>query len=64
MEPVPGEEFRVGTNWSSQVRKIASVNSTTKLAGETVYVVTDDFGSEKILRESKAALDTIRWFSI
>ena len=64
MIPCRGDDFRVGTNYSSQVRKIASVDNVMTMFGKDIVAVTDEYGYRYVLNENPNNVDNIRWFSV
>lgn len=61
--PLPGQTFQVGSNWSSQQRKIAEVIGERVVGGERVIVVRDELGYEQTLKENQNLSAQAGWFS-
>jgi hypothetical protein len=61
--PLPGQAFQVGSNWSSQQRKVAEVVGERFEAGQRVVTVRDDYGQLQELRENKNATPQTDWWS-
>lgn len=63
--PKPGEEFQVGSNYSGQVRHIASVvgEQRNAVTGEREIVVIDNLGYEQRVKANNNVMPKTDWFS-
>jgi hypothetical protein len=61
--PLPGQSFQVGSNWSSEQRKVAEVLGERTVNGEKVVVVKDELGYEQQLKVNQNSSAQTGWFS-